>query len=260
MRNIDIARAAEESALAWLKRFGYLTSYQLAMLLADKSRHKSKAAVIRLAQYTLKRLETGGFVVSKKQTCHPSYYALSLAGCRRINVDVKFAKDALRYITNHRNWANSVAVFSHCQEDVFWTEKEILRGLAPFKVLGGKVPDAIYRRGKSYAWVEVEASKKSNKDLRNTVNWLLGFVFPPFFDTENDEWSYCTPAVSGSNGAVIGVVMFMAVDKTAASLRKRMEAEAVRLNKHEQLQQLLADERVLFYSEVEAQQLLTFPL
>lgn len=52
MRNIDIARAAEESALAWLKRFGYLTSYQLAMLLTDKSRHKSKAAVIRLAQYT----------------------------------------------------------------------------------------------------------------------------------------------------------------------------------------------------------------
>ena len=230
------------------------------MLLTDKSRHKSKAAVIRLAQYTLKRLETGGFVVSKKQTCHPSYYALSPAGCRRINADVKFAKDALRYITNHRNWANSVAVFSHCQKYVFWTEKEILRGLAPFKVLGKKMPDTLYSSGKTYAWIEIEASKKSNKDLRNTVNWLLGVAFPPFFDNENDEWSYCTPAVSGSNGAVIGAVMFIAVDKTATSLKRRIEEEAIRLNKHKQLQQLLDDERILFYSEDEAQQVLKFPL
>ena len=242
MRTVDLARETEEKTLHWLKRFGYLTSKQLALLLFEDGRHTSKAAVTRLAQYTLKRLEDGGFLVADKKPCNPAYYAMSLRGCRRIDVPGKYGKDALRHINNHRTLANSIAAYYVFDENKVWTEREIQRKEAPFKVFGRKVPDVLIEtfteQYTDYHWIEIEASKKATRDVNATVDWLRNYAFPPYFNRETQRWEPNCQPISGMGNCRITCVTFMILDKTAANLERRIAARFKELNRAEYFEEL----------------------
>ena len=161
--------------LSAMHQFGFINSVQAACILADRARHHSYAATLRLAQKRLQTLENSGLVRSKKRRFEAAVFGLSAAGCRHLGIPGSSAKDTLRTIGEHRILANSIAIAIANQQHqpTVWSEREIQTNRAPIKAWRGKIPDILIEHPcAQITWIEVENSKRSDHDLYVAWFWL----------------------------------------------------------------------------------------
>lgn len=165
----------EKALLGAMNQFGYINSVQAACILAERERHSSYPAILRLAQKRLHILESKGLIRSKKRRFEAAFYGLSPLGCRHLGIPSSSAKDALRSIGEHRILANSIAIdqANMQHEPTVWSEREIQTNQAPIRNWQGKIPDILIEHTHGQiTWVEVENSKRSDSDLYSTLLWL----------------------------------------------------------------------------------------
>jgi hypothetical protein len=174
----------ELGILFYLHRFGWLKTRQIAALVWPKS---ADGGGYSMAQRTLRRLKLAHKVIPKLAPDGATIYALGRGGAKQLHDHegleyAKTTRDCMRSLPayDHRALANDIAIGWIAQGKNAWTEHEIQTGRAPVKVLRGKIPDVLLDWSEQtitadgemvLAWVEVENSWKSNRDMDK----LLGF-------------------------------------------------------------------------------------
>lgn len=180
-----IAQQNELDTLAYIQRFGWLRSRDIAALVWRNA--KSMDSAIAMAQRTLKRLKDASQVLYRIAPDGATVYALSESGARRLGnelgITARSGKDLLRELGNylHRCHANTFAIHRINAGKRVWTEREIQSNQAPIKVVSHKVPDAlvdisdpVHDAGATVlSWVEVERGYKKSADF----NKMLNFIF-----------------------------------------------------------------------------------
>lgn len=188
-----IAQANETNVLRALHRFGWLRTRDLACLVWQawaKSPAKGEPSLtppqanrsdIRMAQRTLARLREHKLILTSKAPNGSLIHALSEKGARALQalgVPAATGKDQLRdyhaaYFL-HRNIANEVAISGILAGYRVATERETAQGLwlGGMKGILGKKPDVLLRSGGLAWWVEVERSRKNQKDYAKLLRWL----------------------------------------------------------------------------------------
>jgi hypothetical protein len=167
-----------------LHRFGWLKTRQIAALVWPKS---ADGGGYSMAQRTLRRLKLAHKVIPKLAPDGATIYALGRGGAKLLHdyeglEHAKTTRDCMRSLPtyDHRALANDIAITWINKGNTTWTEHEIQAGRAPVKVLRGKIPDVLLDWSEQtiaadgevvLAWVEVENSWKSNRDMDK----LLGF-------------------------------------------------------------------------------------
>jgi len=174
----------ELDTLAYLDRFGWLRSRDLATLIWRNSKNIESA--IAMAQRTLKRLKEAGQILHRIGPDGATVYALAIAGVIRLgqerDIDARTGKDLIRDLGNyeHRCLANTFAIRQIIAGQRVWTEREIQTNRAPIRAVKHKVPDGLvdisnplYAEGTLVlAWVEIERGYKKTSDF----NKMLGFA------------------------------------------------------------------------------------
>jgi hypothetical protein len=202
-----------------MHQFGYLNSAQAACILADRSRHQSYPATLRLAQKRLQTLESTGLIRSKKRRFEAAVFGLTPAGCRYLGLPGSAAKDTLRTIGEHRILANSIAidVASQYHKPSVWSEREIQTNRAPIRAWRGKIPDILIEHSHGQlTWVEVENSKRSDHDLHVALFWLTKL----FTLTAHGHLLF-DKLPSGENIAAVEFITPPGNEKAAADLYRR---------------------------------------
>ncbi|MDH6155968.1 hypothetical protein [Janthinobacterium sp. CG_23.4] len=169
-------------ALAYL---GYATTRQIAKIVWRQCDGSSR----KMAGRTLRWLHEHGYIVTKRDgdsVNGEQLAAVTAAGAKWLakNGDpLPFgkanARDWLRHAHSHRTACNSVyaATAGLLADRCAWSELQIQADMAPFKqlayshegVVQGKVPDVLLQLTIGLAWVEVENSWRSDKDLAKVV-------------------------------------------------------------------------------------------
>lgn len=240
----DIARSAEQKILWVLHRFGYLTAAQVAQLVYTnhaQSRVMARRTLARMNTRKLVLIKKGEFVYSEQ------HYALSEGGARAVfqltGSEARSGKDLIREPSRHRDAANSSAIQLMFEGyKTIWTEREIQIGLAPFKFLGAKIPDALAADEEGYCtWVEVEASRRGGRDMQHLVAWLVHTAFPPQTDAR------LTILNSPKDTLYLSEVRFVIADSSAATFPQRL---ARALSDHEGIKDVAvwAEGRLQFQS------------
>ncbi|WP_215407533.1 hypothetical protein [Janthinobacterium sp. JC611] len=175
-------RALTLRALAHL---GYATTRQIAKIVWRQCDGSTK----KMAGRTLRWLHQRGYIVTKRDgdsVNGEQLTAVTAAGAEWLakNGDPlpfgkAHARDWLRHAHSHRTACNSVyaAAAGLLSDTCAWSELEIRAGLAPLRqlayshegVVQGKVPDVLLQLTTGLAWVEVENSWRSDKDLAKVV-------------------------------------------------------------------------------------------
>lgn len=191
---IEIALANEIEVLKGLQKFGWLRSKDIASLIWQKKDKRfsnrepefckpiSSPSGLRMAQITLKRLKYKKLILSATTPDNSTIYALSQKGANHLNavgIDTVSGKDLLRFFSfeqyRHRVISNEISISGILQGFKVFTEREIAQNKWYFEKTGflGKKPDCLIQ-GKEYAWwVEVERSRKNQKDYDFLLKWLL---------------------------------------------------------------------------------------
>ena len=171
--------------LAYLHRFGWLRSRDLAALIWPEARTSNSA--MAMAQRTLKRLKESAQILHRIAPDGATVYALAEAGARRLGEErgilARSGKDLIRELGNytHRCYANTFAIHRINASQRVWTEREIQTHRAPIRAVKNKVPDGLVDlTGPLHAsditvlaWVEVECGYKKKSDFDK----LLRFIF-----------------------------------------------------------------------------------
>jgi hypothetical protein len=189
----EIALKNELSVLKVLHRFGWLRSKDIATLVwqAWDKRYSNKEPVfikpvhtssgLRMAQITLKRLIVNGLVLSSKAPDSATLYALSQKGVNRLNdvgIESASGKDLLRVFSieqyRHRVISNEIAIVANLQGFKVFNERQIAQNKWLFNQEGfnSKKPDCLIYNQKSAWWIEVEKSRKNQRDYQVLLNWL----------------------------------------------------------------------------------------
>lgn len=188
-----IAQANETNVLRALHRFGWLRTRDLAGLVWQgwaKSPAKGEPSItppqasrsdIRMAQRTLARLRERKLILTSQAPNGSLIHAISEKGARALQglgVPASTGKDLLRdyhaaYFL-HRNIANEVAISGILAGYRVASEREISQGrwLGGLEGVLGKKPDVLLRAGSLAWWVEVERSRKNQKDYAKLLEWL----------------------------------------------------------------------------------------
>jgi len=169
-----------------LAHLGYATTRQIAKIVWGQCDGSSK----KMAGRTLRWLHAHGFIVTKRDgnsVNGEQLTAVTAAGAEWLaknGAPLPFgkahARDWLRHAHSHRTACNSVyaAVVGMESDRCAWSELEIRAGLAPLEklayshegVLEAKIPDVLIQLIGGLAWVEVENSWRSDKDLDKAAN------------------------------------------------------------------------------------------
>lgn len=188
-----LARENEVRVLRALHRAGWLRTRDLAAL-CFMGRWAAKPSgppglgptrptdsALRMAQRTLRRLRAGRLVISAQAPDGSIIYALSEGGARLLK-DAGLAavsgKDLVRGFSaayfRHRCIANEIAISGIVQGFRVSTEREIAQGfwLGGDAGIAGKRPDVLLRSGNQVWHVEVEHSRKSQRDYAALLVWL----------------------------------------------------------------------------------------
>jgi hypothetical protein len=219
-----IAQENEVRILRALHRFGWLRTRDIASLVWQRwARHPAgepnlspsiaTAAGLRMAQRTLFRLREKRLVLNSRAPDGCLIYALAEAGARalqQIGMPATTGKDLVRSFSSghyrHRCIANSIAVSAIVAGHRVSTEREIAQGLwlGGEQGVAGKKPDVLIRTGPAVSWVEVERSRKNDKDYARLLKWLDTVARDAFRTTssvllgDNTRWAkvvfICTPA------------------------------------------------------------------
>ena len=172
-------------ALRALAHLGYATTRQVAKIVWRQCDGSTR----KMAGRTLRWLHERGYIVTKRDGSSVNgeqLAAVTAAGAAWLakNGDPlpfgkAHARDWLRHAHSHRTACNSVyaAAAGPLADRCAWSELEIRAGLAPLRQLAyghegivqGKVPDVLLQLTTGLAWVEVENSWRSDKDLAKMV-------------------------------------------------------------------------------------------
>jgi hypothetical protein len=188
-----IARENEHRILRALNRFGWLRTRDLAALAFTKWASRPPAVVslaaptatasaVRMAQRTLRRLRDARLVLTSDGPDGSVIYAVSEGGARALaglGIPAASGKDLVRGFSaayfRHRCIANELAIAGVLQGLRVSTEREIARGLwaGGEEGIAGKRPDALWRDGRRWTWLEVERSRRNARDYAQLIGWLL---------------------------------------------------------------------------------------
>lgn len=168
-----------------LAHLGYATTRQVAKIVWRQCDGSTR----KMAGRTLRWLHERGYIVTKRDgdsVNGEQLTAVTNAGAAwlaksgdPLPFGKAHARDWLRHAHSHRTACNSVyaAAVGLLADRCAWSELEIRAGLAPLKqlvynhegILQGKVPDVLLQLTKGLAWVEVENSWRSDKDLAKVI-------------------------------------------------------------------------------------------
>jgi hypothetical protein len=183
-----IALKNELDALAYIDRFGWLRSRDLASLIWHGSKNMESA--MAMAQRTLKRIKEAGEILHRIAPDGATVYALTEAGARRLGeergIAARSGKDLIRELGNyaHRCHANTFAIHRIVAGQQVWTEREIQANRAPLKVVTHKVPDGLVDiTGPLHAtditvlaWVEIESGFKKKSDFEKMLRFAFAIL------------------------------------------------------------------------------------
>lgn len=183
----------EVKVLKALHKFGWLRTKDLGCLVwqtADRKYSNKEPEFcqpthspsgLRMAQITLKRLRDKKYILGATAPDGSKIYALSQRGANHLNavaIDTVSGKDLLRFFSfeqyRHRIISNEIAITGILQGFRVFTEREIAQNKWHFDKAGylGKKPDCIIQN-KEYAWwIEVERSRKNQKDYVFLLKWI----------------------------------------------------------------------------------------
>lgn len=172
-------------ALEAINKFGYLRNRDLAVLLYPEASTRERLA----ARLTRELVQRGLLLVSKGED-NTHHYGLSLKGARALGratgEHVQTGKDIIRKCSSHRDACNEVAITTinlyrnkglDCiSERETATSDRYTLGEGRLR----KVPDCvvIQRTGNLRVWVEVENSRRSQRDVTKLARWLYYVAFP----------------------------------------------------------------------------------
>jgi hypothetical protein len=168
-----------------LARLGYATTRQLAKIVWRRCDGSTR----KMTGRTLRGLVDSGYIVTKRvgdSVNGEQLAAVTIAGATwlaehgdPLPYGKAHARDWLRHAHSHRTACNSVyaATVGLFPDTRAWSELEIRAGMAPLAQLAysfdgavlGKIPDVLLELIGGLAWVEVENSWRSDKDLRKVV-------------------------------------------------------------------------------------------
>lgn len=189
---IRIAELNQLTVLRYLHRFGWLRTRDIAILVWQ-SRQRTPAtpptllptaptpSALRMAQRTVARMSEKKLILKAKAPNGSVLYALSESGARllrNIGMPATSGKDAIRKSSAahflHRCIANEIAISGLLDGYKVSTENEILRARWFGKENGwlNKKADVILRNKQILYWVEVERSRKNQKDYQALLHWL----------------------------------------------------------------------------------------
>jgi len=188
-----IALANETAVLRALFRGGWLRTRDLACLVWQTwARTPPKtgpsltppvatSSGIRMAQKTLARLRKRQLILTTQAPNGSFIHTISERGARvlqGIGISANSGKDLMRdyhaaYFL-HRNIANEIAISGILEGFRAATEREISQGhwLGGTAGILGKKPDVLIRSGSTAWWIEVERSRKNQKDYATLLKWL----------------------------------------------------------------------------------------
>ncbi len=189
----EIARDNEVRLLKSLHKFGWLRARDLAALHWMPSRTGRgpgfvieaitiSPSALRMAQRTLARLRRDRMAIHMQAPDGSQIYGLAEAGARRLaelGIPAKSGKDQVRRVSmshfHHRRVANEIAIIAALQGCRVSSEMEISAGqwFAGAEGIRGKRPDVAVRFGKDVWLVEVERSRRNEKDYAKLLGWLV---------------------------------------------------------------------------------------
>lgn len=175
-----------------LARLGYASTRQLAKMLWQRCDGSTR----KMTGRTLRWLLDSGYIVTKRDgdsVNGEQLAAVTASGAAWLarNGDPlpygkAHARDWLRHAHSHRTASNSVyaAAVGLLSNKGGWSELEIRAGLAPLGQLAysfdgavlGKIPDVLLELPSGLAWVEVENSYRSDKDVAKVVASMRAMV------------------------------------------------------------------------------------
>lgn len=175
-----------------LARLGYATTRQLAKIVWGRCDGSTR----KMAGRTLRWLLDSGYIVTRRDADSVNgeqLAAVTIAGATWLarNGDPlpygkAHARDWLRHAHSHRTACNSVyaAATGLYPNRCAWSELEIRAGLAPLGQLEysfdgavlGKIPDVLLELPAGLAWVEVENSYRSDKDVAKVLASMRAMV------------------------------------------------------------------------------------
>lgn len=175
----------ELDILAYIERFGWLRSRDLAALIWGDS--KSTESAMSMAQRTLKRLKESGQILHRIAPDGATVYALAIPGVKRLGeergIDARSGKDLIRELGNysHRCLANTFSINQINAGQRVWTEREIQTNQAPIRAIKNKIPDGLVDVTSPLdadgtlilAWGEIERGYKKKSDF----NKMMRFAF-----------------------------------------------------------------------------------
>ncbi len=180
----EIARTYEQRVLKALHKFGWLRTRDLAALIWMRGGKPKPTGFVpepivvepsawRMAQRTLARLRKSSKVLWIQAPDGSIIYGLAEAGARQLvglGIPASSGKDLVRRISlshfHHRRLANEIAILASLQGYRVASEREIATGqwLGGKDGIAGKVPDVIVRQGQAIWWIEVERSRRNQRD------------------------------------------------------------------------------------------------
>ncbi len=190
---LAIATDNEISVLRYLHQYGWLRSKDLASLCWQKHDRRFSnsepefirpiytTSGLRMAQITLRRLKIKKYVLTAYAPDNSIIYALSQKGVNRLNtlgIDSVSGKDLLRQYSfeqyRHRIISNELSIAGQLQGFKVYAERQIAQNkwLFNYKGLNGKKPDCLILNRDYCWWIEVERSKKNQKDYLALIKWL----------------------------------------------------------------------------------------
>lgn len=187
-----IAQENETKVLRALHRFGWLRAKDLAGLIWQVWADNPKAepsmlpvqatqSGLRSAQVTLRRMVEAKLLLPATVRSGSRIYTLSQSGAQRLRISgvpADSGKDLVRDFSDahfvHRAIANEIAIAGINDGFRVSTEREVARDrwFGGSKGIAGKKPDVIVRATNRVWWVEVERSRKNQKDYARLIDWL----------------------------------------------------------------------------------------
>jgi len=175
-----------------LARLGYATTRQLAKIVWRRCDGSTR----KMTGRTLRWLLDSGYIVTRRDADSVNgeqLAAVTIAGATwlaehgdPLPYGKAHARDWLRHAHSHRTACNSVyaATAGLFPNTRAWSELEIRAGLAPLGQLAysfdgavlGKIPDVLLELTGGFAFVEVENSWRSDKDLAKVVASMRAMV------------------------------------------------------------------------------------
>lgn len=194
MAKLDGQLMAQRNDLQLLKalhKFGWLRTRDIALVIWMHSKRPRgefqitpitiTPSALRMAQRTLARLRHDHKVIRVQAPDSSWIYGLSEAGARQLighGIPAKSGKDLVRRVSlsyyHHRRLANEISILAKLQGYRVNSELEIAAGqwLGGLGGVKGKKADVVIRDGKLVWWVEVERSRRNQRDYSKLICWL----------------------------------------------------------------------------------------